>query len=64
MLVVLGLYELVYPFEVEVGARGVVNEQPWMYMCSNLGFSSDARQRLKWVVNDAAQHCSHLIFMC
>ena len=54
----------VYPFEVEVGARGVVNEQPWMYMCSNLGFSSDARQRLKWAVNDAAQHCSHLIFMC
>ena len=30
----------VYPFEVEVGARGAINEQPWSYMCSKLGFTS------------------------
>ena len=28
----------VFPFEVEVGARGAINEQPWSYMCSKLGF--------------------------
>ena len=53
----------VYPFEVEVGARGATNEQPWSYMYSMLGFDSNARERLKWAVEDAAQHCSHLIFL-
>ena len=53
----------VYPFEVEVGARGAINEQPWSYMCSKLGFTSAARQQLKWAVQDAAQNCSHLIFL-
>ena len=53
----------VYPFEVEVGARGATNEQPWSYMYSMLGFDSDARKRLKWAVEDAAQHCSHHIFL-
>ena len=53
----------VYPFEVEVGARGATNEQPWSYMYNMLGFDSDARKRLKWAVEDATQHCSHLIFL-
>ena len=54
----------VFPFEVEVGARGAINEQPWSYMCSKLGFTFAARERLKWAVQDAAQHCSHLISLC
>ena len=54
----------VYPFEVEIGARGVINPQPWTFMCSKLGISSAARERLKWAVQDAAQHTSHLIFLC
>jgi len=53
----------VYPFEVEVGARGAIYEQPWLYMCSKLGFTSAARQRLEWAVQDAALNCSHLIFL-
>ena len=54
----------VFPFEVEIGARGAINEQPWLWMCKRLGFSTDARLRLTHAVQDAAVHCSHLIFIC
>ena len=54
----------VFPFEVEIGARGAINEQPWHYMCNKLGINSKARERLTHAVQDAAVHCSHRIFLC
>ena len=54
----------VYPFEVEVSALGVVNEQPWMSMCNRLGFSSAVRKQLTHAAQAAAVHCSHLIYLC
>ena len=46
----------VFPFEVEIGARGAIYEQPWLWMCKRLGFSTDARLRLTHAVQDAAVH--------
>ena len=54
----------VYPLEVEVGALGQVNEQPWMSMCNRLGFSSATRKQLTHAAQAAAVHCSHLIYLC
>ena len=54
----------VYPLEVEVSALGVVNEQPWSSMCNRLGLTKTARKQLTHAVQDAAVHCSHLIYLC
>ena len=54
----------VHAFEVEVGARGAINEQPWQWMCKQLDLSPDARKRLTSSVQDAAIYCSHLIYLC
>ena len=54
----------VYPFQVEISALGIVNEQPWMSMCDRLSFSSSARKQLTHAVQAAAIHCSHLIYLC
>ena len=54
----------VHAFEVEVGARGAINEQPWQWMCKQLGLSLDGRKRLTGSVQDAAVYFSHLIYLC
>ena len=34
------------PLCVEVGARGAVNEQPWIWMCKRLRFSKCSKRQL------------------
>ena len=54
----------VHPLEVEIGARGAINPQSWQWMCKIMGFDSNTRDRLTHAVQDAAVHCSHMIFLC
>ena len=56
------------PFYVEIGTRGAVHEldckMAYNRMCSKLGFTGKARDRLKKAVQMAAVHASHFIFLC
>ena len=54
----------VHPLEVEIGARGAINSQSWQWVCKIMGFDSSTRDRLTHSVQDAAVHCSHMIFLC
>ena len=49
---------------VEVGARGALNEQRWIWMCKRVGFSKCSKRRLTKGVQDAAVACSYYIFLC
>ena len=53
----------VYPFDVEVGARGAINEQPWVGMCRKLGFSAKERRELTEAAQVTAICCSFTIFV-
>lgn len=52
----------VYPFYVEVGCRGMINEQPWHSMCKQLGFTSKMKRGLTRTVQNVAVLCSQVIF--
>ena len=52
----------VYPLCVEVGCRGYVWPAGWTRVCETFGLSNNERKRLKWRVEQTAQHCSHTIY--
>ena len=58
-----GVKWTVVPLCVEVGARGAINELPWIRMCKGLGFSKYSKRRLTQGVQDAAAACSYYIFL-
>ena len=51
------------PLEVEIDAQDY-NPQSWQWICKIMGFDSNARDCLTQAEQDAAVHCSHMIFLC
>ena len=52
----------VHPICVEVGCRGFVNPHGWHDMIKDLGFTTSEANKLKEVVEETSEHCSHTIF--
>ena len=55
---------IVHPLEVEVGARGFINEAPWNWTWGKvLGFTPAERKHLTWAAQESAYLCSFAIFL-
>jgi hypothetical protein len=58
----LGVKWKVHPFYVEVGCRGMINQQPWQSMCKQVGFTKKEERSLTRTVQNVASLCSQVIF--
>ena len=48
----------VHPICVEAGCRGYINPGGWNTMTKTLGFTRSEAAKLKYIVEQTAQHCS------